>query len=93
MDAEERERRDAAEAALGVVSKRDLAESMRMIRKYATPYCELLARTELGQHLREMVAKIPRSRKWRTSNFGRRLMATALQIRELNFPQLLALTA
>jgi SRSO17 transposase len=55
MDAEERERRDAAEAALGVVSKRDLAESMRMIRKYATPYCELLARTELGQHLREMV--------------------------------------
>jgi len=55
MDAEERKRRDAAKVALGAVSKRDLAESMRMIRKYATPYCELLARTELSQHLREMV--------------------------------------
>jgi hypothetical protein len=40
-----------------------------------------------------LVAKIPRSRKWRTTRFGRRLMATAIQIKELTFPQLLALAA
>jgi hypothetical protein len=44
-------------------------------------------------HAHGLLAKIPRSRKWRTTDFGRRLMATSLQIRELNFPQLLALAA
>jgi SRSO17 transposase len=55
MDREERKRRDAAKAALGEVSRRDVAESMRMIRRYARPYYDLLARTELSEHLREMV--------------------------------------
>jgi len=41
-------------------------------------------------HAHGLVAKIPRSRRWRTTRFGRRLMATAIQVRELNFPQLLA---
>ncbi len=44
-------------------------------------------------HAHRLVAKIPRSRKWRTTDTGRRLMATAIQIREINFPQLLALAA
>ena len=44
-------------------------------------------------HLHGLIAKIPRSRKWRVSRLGRRVMATALQVRELNFPQLLALSA
>lgn len=42
-------------------------------------------------HLHRLIAKIPRSRRWRTTRFGRRVMATALQIRHLTFPQLLAL--
>ena len=42
-------------------------------------------------HAHGMVAKYPRSRRWRTTRLGRRMMATAIQVRELNFPQLLAL--
>jgi hypothetical protein len=44
-------------------------------------------------HLHGLIAKIPRSRKWRTTRFGRRVMATAIQVRQLTFPQLLALAA
>jgi hypothetical protein len=42
-------------------------------------------------HAHGLVAKYPRSRRWRTTRLGRRLMATAIQVRELNFPQLLVL--
>ena len=44
-------------------------------------------------HVHGLIAKIPHSRKWRTTRLGRRVMATAIQIRQLNFPQLLALAA
>ena len=44
-------------------------------------------------HIHGLIAKIPRSRRWRTTRLGRRVMATAIQLRELNFPQLLALAA
>jgi hypothetical protein len=40
MDQEERQRRETAKAALGEVSERDVADSMKMIRKYARPYSE-----------------------------------------------------
>jgi hypothetical protein len=42
-------------------------------------------------HAHALIAKIPRSRRWRTTSLGRRLMATAIQVRQINFPQLLAL--
>jgi hypothetical protein len=44
-------------------------------------------------HAYRLIAKIPRSRKWRTTRFGRRVMATAIQVRELTYPQLLTLAA
>ena len=44
-------------------------------------------------HAHGLIAKIPHSRRWRTTRLGRRLMATAIQVRQLNFPQLLALAA
>jgi hypothetical protein len=44
-------------------------------------------------HAHGLVAKVPRSRRWRITDLGRRLMATSIQIRDLNFPQLLALAA
>jgi hypothetical protein len=44
-------------------------------------------------HGHGLIAKIPRSRKWRTTRLGRRLMATSIHIRALSFPQLLALEA
>lgn len=55
MTPEERERRATARAALGEVQAADLSESMRMIRRYAKPYRDLLARSELRSHLVEMV--------------------------------------
>lgn len=33
-----------------------------------------------------LIAKIPRSKKWRTTRFGRRITATAIQVRELTYP-------
>lgn len=58
--------------------KRQSAKVSRILRRF---------------HLHGLIAKIPRSRKWRTTRFGRRVMATAIQIRELTYPQLLALAA
>jgi hypothetical protein len=44
-------------------------------------------------HVHGMIAKIPRSRKWRATSSGRRFMATAIQLRDVTFPQLLVLAA
>lgn len=58
------------------------------VRRQSSKVTRILRRL----HLHKIVAKIPRSRKWRVTALGRRLMATALQLRHLNFPQLLALS-
>ncbi len=44
-------------------------------------------------HAHGLIAKIPRSRRWRTTRFGRRVMATSIQVKELAFPQLLTVAA
>jgi hypothetical protein len=36
-------------------------------------------------HVRRLVAKIPRSRRWRVTRLGHDLMAAAIQVRECNF--------
>jgi len=51
----ERKRRKAAKAAIGGVTTKDLGESMKRIKDYATPYTELLERSELREHFIEMV--------------------------------------
>jgi hypothetical protein len=38
-------------------------------------------------------SKVPRSRRWRVSLGGRRLMASAIKLREVAFPKLFALAA
>jgi SRSO17 transposase len=55
MTPEERKRRATARATLGEIQAADVSESMRMIRRYAKPYRDLLARSEMGSHLVEMV--------------------------------------
>jgi len=37
-------------------------------------------------HAHGLIAKIPRSRRWRVSLGGRRLMASAIKLREVAFP-------
>jgi hypothetical protein len=59
-------------------SRRQSAKVTRILRRF---------------HIHKLIAKIPHSRKWRVTRFGRRVMATAIQLRHLNFPQLLALAA
>src|SRR5467141_274854 len=44
-------------------------------------------------HAHGMIAKVPRSRRWRVSLGGRRLMATAIKLREVAFPKLFAQAA
>jgi len=44
-------------------------------------------------HAHGLIAKIPRSRRWRTTRFGRRVMASAILVRERTYPELLKLPA
>jgi hypothetical protein len=41
-------------------------------------------------HIHQLVAKIPRSRRWRVSLNGRRVMAAAVKLREVAYPSLYA---
>jgi len=41
-------------------------------------------------HAHRLIAKIPHSRRWRVSLSGRRIMATALKLREVAYPSLYA---
>jgi hypothetical protein len=41
-------------------------------------------------HIHQLVAKIPRSRRWRVSLQGRRVMAAAIKLREVSYPSLYA---
>jgi hypothetical protein len=44
-------------------------------------------------HVHQLIAKIPRSRRWRVSLTGRRVMATAIKLREVAYPGLYAAAA
>jgi hypothetical protein len=41
-------------------------------------------------HIHQLIAKIPRSRRWRVSRSGRRVMAGAVKLREVAYPSLCA---
>ena len=41
-------------------------------------------------HVHHLIAKIPRSRRWRVSLNGRRVMAAAVKLREVAYPSLYA---
>jgi DNA-binding IclR family transcriptional regulator len=40
-----------------------------------------------------LVAKIPRSRRWRVTGFGHRVMSASVRLRQLHFPAFYAETA
>jgi len=44
-------------------------------------------------HAHGLIAKLPRSRRWRVSLTGRRTMSTAIKLREVAYAALLAATA
>ena len=41
-------------------------------------------------HIHQLVAQLPRSRRWRVSLQGRRVMAAAIKLREVAYPSLYA---
>jgi len=55
-------------------------------RKQSAQVTRLLRRL----HAHRLIAKIPHSRRWRVSLSGRRIMATALKLREVAYPSLYA---
>jgi len=89
----------SGEQAIRGFNNRDIREKLiatphlRGIRFDAKRQSAKVSRILYRFHIHGLIAKIPRSRRWRTTRFGRRVMATAIQLRELNFPQLLALAA
>ena len=44
-------------------------------------------------HVHGLVAKIPRSRRWRVTAFGYSVMATAVKLRQRDFPSLYPVAA
>jgi hypothetical protein len=54
--------------------------------KHAGQVTRLLRRL----HVHQLIAKIPRSRRWRVSLHGRRVMATAVKLRDVAYPSLYA---
>jgi DNA-binding IclR family transcriptional regulator len=44
-------------------------------------------------HVHGLVAKIPRSRRWRVTAFGHSVMGTALKLRQRDFPSLYPVAA
>ena len=44
-------------------------------------------------HVHGLIAKIPRSRRWRLTRLGQRLMATAIKLRKEEFPRVLCCAA
>ncbi len=53
-----------------------------VLRKYVTLEVESLDR----MYLNGLVAKIPRSRRWRVTAFGHRIMSASVRLRQLHFP-------
>ena len=49
--------------------------------------------TDTRLHAHGLIAKIPRSRRWRVSLAGRRTMSTAIKLREVAYPSLFAAAA
>lgn len=39
-------------------------------------------------HAHKLIAKIPRTRRWRVTDLGRRVMAASLRLRDAAFPEL-----
>jgi hypothetical protein len=39
-----------------------------------------------ARHARGLIAKIPRTRRWRVTNYSRKVMGTSVYLREHNFP-------
>jgi len=70
-----------------------LRNTCHLVRQHGDPKRESakVSRILHRFHAHGLIAKFPHSRRWRPTRRGRRLMATAIQVGELNFPQLLAL--
>ena len=86
-----------ADAAFGARENRDLRSKLgrtpfplaKEREKQPGQVTRLLCRL----HAHGLIAKVPRSRRWRVSLGGRRLMASAIKLREVAFPKLFAQAA
>ncbi len=82
----------SGEHALHGFTNRDLRDKLRrtLVRLSDQPKTQSAQVSRLLHrlHVYGLVAKIPRSRRWRVSASGYRIMSASLQLRELHFPAL-----
>ena len=80
----------SGEHALHGFTNRDVRETLRPtlvpLSDNPTTQSAQVSRLPHRLHVYGLVAKIPRSRRWRVSASGYRLMSAALRLRELHFP-------
>ncbi len=51
---------------------------------------KLLEHLGLDSHAHGLIAKIPRTRRWRVTDYGRKVMGTTIYLREHHFPNVYA---
>ncbi len=82
----------SGEHTLHGFTNRDLRDKLRstLVRLSDNPKTQSAQVSRLLHrlHVYGLVAKIPRSRRWRASAFGYRLMRASLRLRKLHFPAL-----
>ena len=82
----------AGEHCLRGFTNRDIRaqlKSTRLLRACADDPKKASARVSRSfrrLHAHGLIAKIPRTRRWRVTNYGRNVMATSLYLREHHFP-------
>jgi hypothetical protein len=80
----------SGEYAVHGFANRDLRSKLAAtaIRLSDDPTCQSAQVSRLLQrlHVYGLVAKIPRSRRWRVTAFGQRIMSTSVKLRQWQFP-------
>ena len=87
----------AGEHALHGFTNRDVRQKLRLTAYPLAPNEDMhsgqVTRLFRRLHAHGLIAKIPRSHRWRVSLAGRRTMSTAIKLREVAYPNLFAAAA
>ena len=87
----------AGEHALHGFTNRDVRQKLRLTAYPLAPNEDMhpgqVTRLFRRLHAHGLIAKIPRSPRWRVSLAGRRTMSTAIKLREVAYPSLFAAAA
>jgi histone acetyltransferase (RNA polymerase elongator complex component) len=84
----------SGEHAVHGFANRDLRAKLDgRLSDHAKPHSAQVSRLLHRLHVYGLVAKIPRSRRWRVTGFGHRVMSASVRLRQVHFPAFYAETA